>query len=81
MDKNKVNVWIAWYEATIDFSYLKDFPFRPCHNTWHANYWSDWKFHAPRPIRAFLELDIWYLIEIYFIPPFLAMILILVHTD
>jgi len=38
---------------------LKDFPFRPCHNTWRANYWSDWKFPMPRPIRAFLELDIW----------------------
>ncbi len=55
---NKINAWIAWYEATIDMSYLKDFPFHPCHNTWHANYWSDWRFHAPKPIRGFLEIDV-----------------------
>ena len=54
---NKMNAWF-FYESLIDTDHWQDFPFHPCHNTWYANYWSDWGFHAPKPIKGMVRVFI-----------------------
>ena len=56
--KNKIDVWTVyffelWYKP-------KEFFFDPlpCHNKWYANYWSNWKLLAPKPIGGILYISV-----------------------
>ncbi len=63
---NKINAWV-WYEAPFRWG---DIPFRPCHNTWYANYWSDWRFHAPKPIKGIIYVQVLLFDRVIFAPPY-----------
>ena len=54
---NKINAWL-WYGSVFDTDHWRDFPLHPCHNVWHANYWSDWSHRAPKPIKGIVDIFI-----------------------
>ncbi|KAA0006825.1 MAG: right-handed parallel beta-helix repeat-containing protein [Thermoplasmata archaeon] len=54
---NKVDAWF-WYQSVFDTDHWRDFPLHPCHNVWHANYWSDWSHRAPKPIKGIVDIFI-----------------------